>query len=69
MAPVMPNGTTAHGKKSVADTLAAGPASFLELMIAAGSRDGRELVRELDALYSADKLTRHESGRYMLKGK
>ena len=53
----------------MADTLAAGPASFLELMIAAGSRDGRELVRELDALYSSDKLTRHESGRYMLKGK
>ena len=49
--------------------LRAGPASFLELMIAAGSRDGRELVRELDALYSADKLTRNESGRYMLKGK
>jgi hypothetical protein len=38
-------------------------------MVAAGSRDGRELVRELDALYSADKLARHESGRYMLKGK
>ena len=28
-----------------AETLAAGPASFLELMAAAGSRDGRELVR------------------------
>jgi UbiD family decarboxylase len=70
MAPVMPkiNGN-GGGKTSVADTLVAGPASFLELMIAAGSRDGRELVRELDALYSADKLTRHESGRYMLKGK
>ena len=36
-------------------------------MIAAGSRDGREIVRELDALYSADKLTRNEAGRYMLK--
>ena len=56
-----------NGKKSVADTLAAGPASFLELMAAAGSRDGRELVRELDALYAADKLTRNESGRYVLK--
>jgi 2,5-furandicarboxylate decarboxylase 1 len=67
-APVMPK-ADGHAKKSVADTLAAGPASFLELMVAAGSRDGRELVRELDALYSADKLTRHESGRYMLKGK
>jgi 2,5-furandicarboxylate decarboxylase 1 len=67
-APVMPK-ANGHDKKSVADRLAAGPASFLDLMIAAGSRDGRELVRELDALYSADKLTRHESGRYMLKGK
>jgi 3-polyprenyl-4-hydroxybenzoate decarboxylase len=67
-APVMPK-ANGHGKKSVATTLAAGPASFLELMIAAGSRDGRELVRELDALYAADKLTRNDSGRYMLKGK
>jgi hypothetical protein len=54
-------------KRSVAETLAAGPASFLELMVAAGSRDGRELVRELDGLYRADRLTRNESGRYVLK--
>jgi 2,5-furandicarboxylate decarboxylase 1 len=65
---VMPK-SNGGGRKSVAETLATGPASFLELMAAAGSRDGRELVRELDALYSTDKLTRHESGRYMLKGK
>jgi 2,5-furandicarboxylate decarboxylase 1 len=66
--PVVPktNGN-ANGRKSVADTLAAGPANFMELMIAAGSRDGRELVRELDALYAADKLSRNESGRYVLK--
>jgi hypothetical protein len=38
-------------------------------MIAAGSRDGREIVRELDALYAADKLTRNETGRYILKGR
>ncbi len=38
-------------------------------MIAAGSRDGRELVSELAALYFAGKLTRHENGRYMLKAK
>jgi hypothetical protein len=57
----------ANGRKSVAETLAAGPANFMELMIAAGSRDGRELVRELDALYAADKLARNESGRYVLK--
>ena len=72
--PVMPdtgksNGKAGNGRKSVADTLAAGPANFLELMVAAGSRDGREIVRELDALYSADALTRNDSGRYVLKGK
>ena len=38
-------------------------------MAAAGSRDGREIVRELDALYAADKLARNDSGRYMLKDK
>jgi hypothetical protein len=38
--------------------LAEKPASFLELMSARGSRDGREIVRELDALYAADRLTR-----------
>jgi hypothetical protein len=68
--PVMPktNGKEA-ARKSTVDTLAAGPASFLELMMAAGSRDGREIVRELDALYAAGRLTRNETGRYMLKGK
>lgn len=63
--PVMPQRKRA---KSVADTLAAEPASFLELMAAAGTRDGREIVRELDALYSANRLTRNENGRYVLKG-
>ncbi len=38
-------------------------------MTATGSRDGRELVRELDTLYASDKLTRNDAGRYMLKGK
>jgi 3-polyprenyl-4-hydroxybenzoate decarboxylase len=68
MPPVMPkiNGK-GNGRKSVAETLAAGPASFLELMIAAGTRDGRELLRELDALYMADRLSRNETGRYVLK--
>ena len=65
VAPVVPK---ANGsKKSVTDTLAAGPASFLELMIASGSRDGREIVRELDRLYAAERLTRNDAGRYVLK--
>ena len=54
-------------QKSTADALAAGPASFLELMAALGSRDGREIVRELDALYAAQRLGRDEEGRYVLK--
>jgi len=53
--------------KSAAAALAAGPASFLELMAALGSKDGREIVRELDALYTAHRLGRHDDGRYMLK--
>jgi 2,5-furandicarboxylate decarboxylase 1 len=66
--PPVANGKGANGAKSVAETLAAGPASFFELMIAAGTRDGREIVRELDKLYAADRLARNESGRYVLKG-
>src|SRR5579863_7988732 len=54
-------------QKSVADALAAGPASFLELMTALGSKDGREIVRELDSLYAAQRLGRLDDGRYVLK--
>jgi 2,5-furandicarboxylate decarboxylase 1 len=54
-------------QKSVAEALAAGPASFLELMAALGSKDGREIVRELDALYAAQRLGRLDDGRYVLK--
>jgi 2,5-furandicarboxylate decarboxylase 1 len=53
--------------KSAADALAAGPASFLELMEALNSKDGREIVRELDALYAARRLDRLDDGRYALK--
>src|SRR3984885_2171440 len=55
-------------RKSVVDALAAGPASFLELMAALGSKDGREIVRQLDALYTAQRLGRLDDGRYVLKG-
>jgi 2,5-furandicarboxylate decarboxylase 1 len=63
-APVAKKGTT---HKSVTDALAAGPASFLELMSALGSKDGREIVRALDELYAAKRLERADDGRYMLK--
>jgi UbiD family decarboxylase len=62
--PVLPQRARA---KSVADTLGAEPASFLELMAACGSRDGRDIVRELDALYATKRLGRNESGRYILR--
>jgi UbiD family decarboxylase len=54
-------------QKSAADALANGPASFLDLMAALGSKDGREIVRELDALYAAQRLGRLDDGRYVLK--
>jgi 2,5-furandicarboxylate decarboxylase 1 len=53
--------------RSVVEALTRQPATFLELMAAAGTRDGRDIVRELDALYAANRLTRTESGRYALK--
>jgi len=58
-----------QGKRhdSVASALAEQPASFLELVNALGSNDGREIVRELGALYSADRLARLENGKYRLK--
>jgi UbiD family decarboxylase len=62
--PVVPQRAAA---KSVADVLTGGPVSFLELMAALGTRDGREVVRQLDALYAANRLSRNEQGRYLLK--
>ena len=66
--PTPPAVKKAAPHKSAADTLAAGPASFLDLMAALGSKDGREIVRELDALYAARRLGRLDDGRYVLKG-
>lgn len=50
---------------SVREALADGPKFFVELMSARGSRDGREIVRELEALRDAGGLTRDEEGRYV----
>jgi 3-polyprenyl-4-hydroxybenzoate decarboxylase len=62
--PVLPERT----RKSVFEVLSAEPASFVELMAAMGSRDGRDVVRELDKLYASDGLDRQADGRYVLKG-
>jgi 2,5-furandicarboxylate decarboxylase 1 len=65
--PTPPEAKKIAPQKSAAAALAAGPASFLELMTALGSKDGREIVRELDALYAAQRLGRLDDGRYVLK--
>src|SRR5262245_26863022 len=50
---------------SIEAALADGPKHFVELMSARGSRDGREIVRELERLQ--ERLSRDASGRYVLK--
>ena len=48
--------------------LAEAPASFQEMMASLGSRDGRDVVRQLDKLYEKNRLSRREDGRYVLDG-
>ena len=60
--PVMPE----SAYRSAVEALDAGPASFLELMAAQGSRDGRDILRILDPLYAAGRITREPDGRYSL---
>ena len=52
---------------SVREALAAGPQSFVGLMRALGSQDGREIVIELEKLRSEGLLGRLELGEYTLK--
>ena len=56
----------AAGGLSAAEALADGPKHFHELMEAAGSDDGREIVRELETLYAEGRLGRDRDGRYVL---
>jgi 2,5-furandicarboxylate decarboxylase 1 len=52
--------------RSVEEALKAGPLFFTHLMEALGSRDGREVTLELDALRRAGRLGRDSDGRYHL---
>jgi len=61
--PVMP--VRIH--EGVSAALAAGPASFLDLMSAAGSRDGRDVLREIERLTDRGQLRRDNDGRYLLQ--
>jgi hypothetical protein len=58
----------ANEEQSAAETLAIGAESVVELIVDARSRDGREVVGGLNALYAAGRLARDESGRHVLKG-
>jgi hypothetical protein len=51
----------------VVEALTDAPANFAELMAALGTKDGRDIVRALDTLYTADRLGRRDDGRYVLK--
>jgi 2,5-furandicarboxylate decarboxylase 1 len=53
---------------SIAAALADGPKYFEGLMAAVGSRDGREIVRALEALRMREALDRDGEGRYFIKG-
>jgi 3-polyprenyl-4-hydroxybenzoate decarboxylase len=52
---------------SLEAALADGPKFFEELMSAVGSRDGREVVRALEALSAKAPLERDGEGRYFIK--
>ncbi len=54
--------------ESVEAALRDGPKFFEELMAAVGSRDGREIVRELEVLRSRPGLDRDSEGRYVIPG-
>jgi UbiD family decarboxylase len=56
-------------QRSIEAVLSEGPATYLDLMAALGTRDGREVVRALGPLYDDGRLTRLKDGRYTLNGK
>jgi 2,5-furandicarboxylate decarboxylase 1 len=51
---------------TVESVLQAGPARFVDLMNALGTRDGRNILREFDRLSEAGRLKRTDDGRYEL---
>jgi UbiD family decarboxylase len=67
-APQLPAAPAAGARASVEERLAQGPATYVELMAAIGSRDGREILRDFDKLYAQGRLTRLKDGRYALNG-
>jgi 3-polyprenyl-4-hydroxybenzoate decarboxylase len=64
----VPELPTFHGQRfpTLRAALEHGPKYFEELMTALGSRDGREVVRELEMLRRSPGLTRDARGRYAM---
>ncbi len=52
--------------RSIEAALAEGPQTYLDLMAALGTRDGREILPILDRLYGEGRLGRLDDGRYTL---
>jgi 2,5-furandicarboxylate decarboxylase 1 len=55
-------------RRTLEVALSEGPATYLELMAALGTRDGREILRDFDKLYAQGRLKRLKDGRYTLNG-
>jgi UbiD family decarboxylase len=56
----------ARTNANVRQALEAGPKYFIDILNAVGSKDGREVVLELDQLREAGELTRLDNGEYAL---
>ena len=53
--------------KTVLEALATGPMHFAKLMSVLGTKDGREIVLEIERLRDAGKVDRNSDGEYRLK--
>ncbi|HUZ71641.1 MAG TPA: UbiD family decarboxylase [Stellaceae bacterium] len=56
-------------RRTVEAALGEGPQTFLDLMAAAGTRDGRDVVLGLERLYGEGCLERLDDGRYVLRSR
>lgn len=67
----VPDAPVYEGKRfpSLKAALEDGPKGFQQLMVATGSRDGREIVRELDRLRAEPGFARDKEGRYSIRRK
>jgi 2,5-furandicarboxylate decarboxylase 1 len=66
--PQVAKGREGGERQSLEATLTRGPATYLELMAALGTRDGREILRDFGKLYEQGRLKRLKDGRYTLNG-